>query len=253
MGLVHIVLLATSFSGAPKTGSAAPQVFDSVSLKRYVYPLANPISCPKVTVDTSGFPAAKPWAEAAKSVVENWFTPICQLLATDGYDPITRVKSGSAFRVPKGITLVFKPTLEVPAYCVGSTITINGAWITAHPDDLGMVVHELTHVIQQYPDSPTTPGWLVEGIADYTRWWRYEPELHAGAGRTKINPAKSKYTDAYRTTAVWLAWAGRKYNYALVPCLDKAMRDKRDPMPIFAKLTGKNADDLWQEFVMEVK
>jgi hypothetical protein len=93
----------------------------------------------------------------------------------------------------------------------------------------------------------------VEGIADYTRWWRYEPELHAGSGRTKINPANSNYTDAYRTTAVWLAWAARKYNYALVPCLDKAMRDSRDPMPIFAKLTGKNADDLWREFVAEVK
>jgi hypothetical protein len=152
MPLLHFVLFAASYIDSPKPAAGS----DAVSLRRYVYPLAAAIPCPEVVVDTRDFPESKAWAEAAKSVVENWFTPLCQMLATDGRDPITRVKSGRAFRVPRTITLIFKPTLEVPAYCVGSTITINGAWITSHPEDLGMVVHELTHVIQQYPGSPTT-------------------------------------------------------------------------------------------------
>ena len=39
--------------------------------------------------------------------------------------------------------------------------------------DEGILIHELTHVIQPY--SGGVPDWLSEGIADYTRWVRYEP------------------------------------------------------------------------------
>jgi len=144
---------------------------------------------------------------------------------------------------------VIKKEISAPAWANGGTITISGKWITQHPDDLGMVVHELTHVVQSYPGSKSTPGWLVEGIADYIRWWRYEPE----APRPKVDPVKSKYTDSYRTTAAWLAWTSRKYNMGLVPALDRSMRKGEDPMPLFEQLTGKNADDLWSEFAASFK
>ena len=35
-------------------------------------------------------------------------------------------------------------------------------------------MHELVHVVQQYRRRP--PGWLVEGIPDYIRWYLYEPQ-----------------------------------------------------------------------------
>ena len=116
-----------------------------------------------------------------------------------------------------------------------------------------MVIHELTHVIQSYPQSSKTPGWLVEGIADYIRWWRYEPELHATTGRKRINFDKAKYTDSYRTTAMWLAWCSRKFNMGLVPALDLAMRRSEDPMVVFVAKTGKDADSLWAEFASQMK
>ncbi len=222
-------------------------------LTRHVYPMAKEIRCPKVVTDVTDFPDAKAWADQAKRIVEVWFPRVTELLATDGRDPITGQPNGAPYKAPKQVRLIFKKELNVPAYASGDTITINGAWITAHPDDLGMVVHELTHVIQQYPDSPNKPGWLVEGVADYIRWWRYEPELHAGAGRTKVNTEKANYTDSYRTTAMWLAWCSRKYDMRLVPALDKAMRDSDDPMPLFLKLCGKNPKDLWQEFLADQK
>lgn len=221
----------------------------SNDLSKHVYPLAAPMVSPPVVIDVTDCPEAKPWAEAAKVLVVEWYPKVTQLLATDGKDPMTGEKKGEPFKSPSEVKLVFKKTLNVPAYASGGTITINGEWIARNPDDLGMVVHELVHVVQQYPNSRTKPGWLVEGIADYIRWWRYEPELHAGPGRTKVNPDTAKYTDAYRTTAVWLAWASRKYDMRLVPALDKAMRDRQDPMPLFEKVTGKSADDLWKEFV----
>lgn len=218
-------------------------------LAKHIYPIAKPIVCPKVEVDATDFPEGKEWIDTAKVLVETWFTTVCGWLGTDGRDPATGEKKGEAFQPPKVIHLVIKKEISAPAYTTGGTITVNGKWITAHPDDLGMMIHELTHVVQHYGGGRRVPGWLVEGIADYIRWWRYEPELHATSGRTKIDPAKSNYTDSYRTTALWLAWCGRKYNMALVPSLDKAMRDREDPMPIFEKLTGKTAPDLWKEFV----
>lgn len=219
------------------------------TLDRHIYPLAPAMKCPPVVVDASDFPEGKPWGDKAKTLVEMWFGKLTELLATDGRDPVTKESKGRAFSPPTTLRLVIKKEINVPAYTSGGTITINGKWITDHPEDLGLVIHELVHVIQNYPGARTTPGWLVEGIADYIRWWRYEPELHATTGRTKVNPDKAKYTDSYRTTAVWLAWCARKYDMRLVPCLDKAMRDREDPLPLFAKLTGKAPDELWKEFV----
>lgn len=222
-------------------------------LNKYIYPLAKEIQGPEIVLDTTDFPEGREWMESAKGVVEEWFPKVCQLLGTDGRDPVTKQEKGKAYEPPGKLRLIIKKKISAPAYATGNSITVNGEWITKHPEDLGMMVHELTHIVQHYPDSKTTLGWLVEGIADYIRWWRYEPELHATSGRTKVNPEKAKYTDSYRTTAVWLAWSSRKYNMALVPCLDKAMRDREDPMEVFPRLTGKSADELWDEFIGTLK
>lgn len=208
---------------------AAMQV--SQSLERFVYPLSKQLVCPPVVVDSSDLPAQEEWGKAAKAVVEQWYSNITALLATE------------KFKAPKQIRLVIKKEISAPAWASGDTITISGKWIASHPDDLGMIVHELTHVVQQYPGGKA-PGWLVEGIADYIRWWRYEPE----APRSKIDFGKANYTDAYRTTAWWLAWSSQKYNRGLVPALDRALREGKDGMDVFEKMTGKDADQLWQEF-----
>src|SRR6185436_1626809 len=114
-------------------------------LARHVYPLAKRLDCPPVVVDVSDFPESQAWGDAAKAIVETWFPTVCSLLATEEY------------KAPKEIKLVIKKTANSPAYASGSTITINGKWITDHPDDLGMVVHELTHVIQMYPRNQKKP------------------------------------------------------------------------------------------------
>lgn len=208
-------------------------------LDRFVLPLSKPLACPPVVVDASALPEQKAWGEKAKTLVEAWFPQITALLCTEG------------FAAPAEIRLVIQKELKVPAYTSGSTITINGKWITDHPDDLGMVVHELVHVVQRYPATHGRTGWLTEGIADWIRWWRYEPEYFATHGRPRIDPAKSKYTDSYRTTAYWLAWAAKKYDLRLVFELDRALRHGDDPLPVFTKTTGKDADALWAEFMAQ--
>jgi hypothetical protein len=214
---------------------------DKLDLSRHVYPLSAAIASPRISVDATDYPEGAAWGEEARKLAERWFPTLTTLLSTAEYKP------------PAEIKLIIKKEIGPPAFASGGSITINGKWITAHPEDLGMVIHELTHVIQSYPRNKANTGWLVEGIADYVRWWRYEPELMATPGRTRIDPEKSKYTDAYRTTAYFLAWASRKYHMGLVPALDAVLRKGEDPMPVFERMTGKDADKLWQEFVADTQ
>lgn len=203
------------------------------TLARHVYPLAKPLPVPTINLDVTDAPYTKAWGEKAKEVVISWYPMVTSLLATE------------TWKAPNEINIVIKKELNVPAYAAGNTLTINGKWITDHPDDVGVMVHELAHIVQSYPRNKVDTGWLVEGIADYIRWWRYEPE----APRPRINVEKAKYTDAYRTTAYWLAWVSRKYDMRLVPALDAELRKGDDPMPIFEKFTKKKADELWKEFI----
>ncbi|MGV3614001.1 MAG: basic secretory protein-like protein [Fimbriimonas sp.] len=205
-------------------------------LARHVYPLSPALTTPPVVIDVTDAPHTKAWAEKAKALVEAWYPTVTSLLATESYKP------------PKTIKLTFKKEISAPAWAANGEITINGKWITEHPDDLGMVIHELTHIVQSYSWN-RTPGWLTEGIADYVRWWRYEPE----APRPKVDPVKASYKDAYRTTAAFLAWSSRKYDMRLVPALDRAIRERRDPLAEFSRLTGKDVDALWAEYVATLK
>jgi len=228
-----VVLVSAAFA---LTSSFVTPDITKDSLQRYIYPLSKPISAPDITIDVKDAPDMEAWAETAKDLATAWFPKLCELLSTANY------------KAPTKLTFVFRNKQDAPAYATGSEISFNATWIRAHPDDLGMVVHELTHIVQRYPRNKVNTGWLVEGIADYTRWWRYEPE----APRSRINFEKATYHDAYRTTAWFLAWSGQKYNQALVPTLDAKLRAAEDPMPVFEQLTGKTADTLWSEFAAAV-
>jgi hypothetical protein len=219
--------LILTFAASLSLAAAAQQ-----DLSRHIYPLAPRSDAPPVVIDVTDSPESKQWAEAAKKLVEDWYPVVLALLSTQDY------------KKPNEIKLIFKKEIEVPAYASGDGITINAKWIAEHPDDLGMVIHELVHVLQQYPRNRANTGWLVEGIADFIRWWRYEPE----GPRPRITE-NSKMTDGYRVTAHFLAWAGKKYDLRLVPSLDSVLRKGEDPMPVFEKLCGKPADEVWKEFV----
>ncbi|WP_146431819.1 basic secretory protein-like protein [Blastopirellula retiformator] len=43
---------------------------------------------------------------------------------------------------------------------------------------------------------------MVEGIADYIRYWKYEAERP----RYPLNRGRTKYTDGYNNTAAFLAF-----------------------------------------------
>jgi hypothetical protein len=191
-------------------------------------PPANPAV--KVTVDVREVPELKGWADKAAALAEKWHPIISRMLHSNGHVP------------PSEVRIVFKKELKVPAYASGRTITISGKWVTDHPDDWGMVVHELTHVVQGYKRGG--PGWLVEGIADYVRFSHYEPKT-----KVTVNPKRASYKDGYRTTAKFLAWAEAEHDRDLVRKLNETLRQGRYKDELFEKHTGKNLDRLWADFL----
>jgi hypothetical protein len=86
-------------------------------------------------------------------------------------------------------------------------------------------------------------GWLTEGIADYIRWFIFEPQSHgadtAYLQRRFESDAKKgqvyvpKYNDSYRVTANFLDFVARKYDRHIIRKLNDALRQ------------GKYYDDLW--------
>ena len=196
---------------------------------------ATTAATPKVKVVFEGEPAAevRAWADEAAHVVLEWWPQIARLLATDD------------FRAPEQLTLTFKTELKGPAHRTSDGLFIGIPWITAHPDDFGMIIHEMTHAIQDYHGVPKDAGWLTEGIADYIRYWHYEPEVP----HRRIDSAKASYRDGYSTTGAFLAWLIVKYDRRTVRQLDAALRAGKYGDAIFEEITGKALAPLWSEFL----
>lgn len=188
-----------------------------------------------VTIDTSESPDVEPWAKEAKALVEKWYPQVEAMLPSPD------------FRPPREVRIVFQKDMKGVADTSGNRIRIAVDWIKRHPEDKGMVIHEMTHIIQSYP--PSRAGWLVEGIADHVRFFRFEPA-------TKVvlrNPDRASYRDGYRTTARFLDWAQRTYDANLVAKLNAALRRGEYDPALFQTATTKTLDELWAGFVADVK
>jgi Peptidase of plants and bacteria len=191
----------------------------------------------QVRVDTSEVPDLEPWGAKAKELVLKWHPIIAELLKSEG------------FTSPSEVKIVFKKDMKGVAFTSGNTITIAGDWIKKRPDDYGMVVHELTHVIQSYPRTKGKDGWLVEGIADYVRFYKYEPKTKLGP---ILNPDAS-YHLGYRVAAQFLAWIEKTHDKEIVAKLNQALRKSEYKEELFKDATGKDLDDLWADFLKSQK
>lgn len=192
---------------------------------------ASPQARVEVVVDVSEAADLAAWMAQAKAVCEEWYPRIAERLASEGYTP------------PAKVSLVAKKDLKIPGAASGARIEVGAAWIRKHPDDVGMVVHELVHVVQRYPSYE--PGWLTEGIADWLRYYVFEPEKP----KRKIDRTKASYKDAYATTAAFLDWIQRTHDKDAVRKLNAAMRATAYRPELWREMTGKDLDPLWADFL----
>ena len=196
------------------------------------------------TLDVSQSPDLKEWAETKlKPAVDQWYPIWVDCLASDG------------FTAPKKFKITIKP-MDGVAATGGTDIEVSEEWIKGQikrpewNEAIGSVIHELVHVAQQY-GSQRNPGWLVEGIADYYRWFHYEPAAH----HPKLSPrraARAKYSDSYQTTAGFLEYVARNHDHEFVVKMNAAMRQGRYSPDLWKEFTGLTVQDLWSEYVKSV-
>jgi len=176
-------------------------------------------------------PELQEWADSLRPIVEKWYPIIVQTLPSEGYT------------APRKFTITIKESNQI-AFARGTEIVCGAKWFRAHPDDRGAVVHELVHVVQQYRGR-RNPGWLVEGLADYIRWFKYEPRNK----RPRPNPNRAKYTDSYQTTGAFLEWLAANKDHEIAVKLNAAMRQGRYAQELWKEYTGQTVDELWAEYI----
>jgi len=96
-------------------------------------------------------------------------------------------------------------------------------------------------------DSTRTPGWIVEGICDYARWFLYEPQTH-GAEITARNLARARYDGNYRISANFLNWVTETYCKDIVQRLNAAAREGKYTEELWKTATGHTVQELGDEW-----
>jgi serine/threonine protein kinase len=182
-------------------------------------------------VDVADAPEMKTWAEKVARICEKAYPMLNDDLKSEGFKPATVV------------TLTVSNNYQGVAATSGQHIVGSARYFKRNPNDVGAMVYETVHVIQRYR-GPDVPGWLTEGVADYERFFRFEP---GKLGR--IDPASAHYDGSYRVTAAFLAYLTKKYDADIVRKLNKTLREGKYQPDYFKGLTGKpisQLDDEWR-------
>lgn len=198
------------------------------------------------TLNATVAPDLMEWADTQlRPVVQEWYPRLVDLLPSEG------------FRAPTNVTIRFRDNMgTVPASAGGGYINCNAGWFRRElkREALGSVVHEMVHVVQSYgsnrrgnPNATRTPGWIVEGIPDYVRWFLYEPQTR-GAEITRRNLEKARYDASYRVSGNFFDWVSRQYDSNIVVKVNAAARQSRYTEELWKSATGKSLAELGEEW-----
>ncbi len=206
-----------------------------------------------ISIDTCDTHDLSIWAtDTLAPIVREWYPKIIDLLPGEG------------FEAPSKVSVVFSSSMQGVADTSGTRIRCAGKWFrkNLNGEAAGSVVHELVHVVQQYgrgrranPGGKRAPGWLVEGIADYIRWFLYEPQSH-GADEVWLKGRKNmqlREDAGYRVTANFLNWVTLKYDKNLVRELNAAIRQGNYDEKLWKQFTGHDQSELGAEWKADVE
>jgi hypothetical protein len=176
------------------------------------------------------------WAQQAKELIEQWHPRMLNMVPSKGYEPTTE------------INLVFIKGNKGIAWTSGNRITVVADWVEKHPDDIGLVFHELVHVVQKY--KTRVPGWVVEGVADYLRWAIYE-----GKPQTwfPYNQKEKGYLDSYQVTGGFFLWLETNRCPGIVSRINAAGNYGEYNESIITEQAGASLESLWADYLAERK
>ena len=204
----------------------------------------------QITLETTETPDLTEWARKDLApVVREWYPKLVKMLPSDGYE------------APKRVSVTFSASMRGVAATGGTRVRCAAGWFRQNlqGEAKGAVVHELAHVVQNYgvgrrnnPNATRTPGWVVEGICDYIRWFLYEPQTH-GAEITARNIARARYDGNYRISGNFLNWVTETYDKDIVRKLNAAAREGKYSEDLWKTATGHTVQELGDEWkaVME--
>ena len=244
LGTYRYLLLEVYLTTEHRFGNTFFSEIDVIDGKEHA-PASAPATQPayEIVFDASETPDLKDWGETRlKPICEKWYPMIVQMLPSEG------------FTAPRRLTVLFKKGMGGVAFTAGRNIVCAEPWFKQNLDGeaAGAVVHELVHVVQQYRrvrGGQQNPGWLVEGVADYIRWFLYEPAKL----RPRVNPDRAKYTDSYRTTGAFINYLVESVDKDIVTKLNTAMRQGKYTPELWKTCTGKTVDELWADYVQTLK
>lgn len=199
----------------------------------------------RIAIDTTETPDLTEWAHKELApVVKQWYPKIVKMLASEGYE------------APTQVGILFSANMQGVAATGGTRIRCAASWFRQNlqGEAKGAIVHELAHVVQNYglarrnnPNATRTPGWVVEGIADYIRWFLYEPQTR-GAEITARGIDRARYDGNYRVSANFLNWVATAYDKEIVAKLNAAAREGRYSEDLWKEATGCTVQELGDEW-----
>lgn len=245
-----------------ETGMSLPQAGDTPSTSPSPTPSPTANSSPSSGVATTkSAKSASPSSSAAPPpsyVITNSYCTVDTRQATDLYQVAVNLANTCQSAYPQIMshlgTVAATPdphviTLTDSGFSGGAvaytntatgSIAVSISYMRSQPTDMGMIVHELTHVVQSY-SYQTVPVWIVEGMADYMRYtlgystsWSY---FHCDS--------TDRYTSGYGCGAALLKYIERVYRPTVVKDLHATIRANQYSDNLFINYTGKTLEQLY--------
>jgi len=158
-----------------------------------------------------------------------------QLVNRFAFDPVN---------APQLVIVDFAPDFSPPASLNGTTITLSSDWVKQHPNDRGLLTHELAVMLEHYPSA--VPGWFADGLADYARDV-YGPADDDWSLPDRVQPQES-YRQGGAVTARFLLWLEQYTRLDIVDQLNHALQTKQPFASTFHRLTHHTVDELWNKY-----
>lgn len=186
---------------------------------------------PTITIDVSKAPEFAPWLNnTVIPLLGNWYQVISDKVAQPEYAPTCSFK------------LVMDPSYDGIAQVEeNNIIRMSTTYYTKHKTEMGSLVHEETHIIQNFNFS-VIPLWITEGLADWVRDFIYQD-------RPPTKPqASDNYTTGYGTTAAFFNYVQKNYDSNLIHELNVAAHNGTYTDTFWTQHTKKTVDQLWAEY-----
>ena len=186
----------------------------------------------EISMNIERAPGFQKEAKIIKEQSKKLLLELEKLLWVEGYRPL------------KKLNLFLARNVGAPGFSnAPRAVIIDADFFRRAPKNYNLIVHELTHCVQNYPEYVV---WVTEGIADLMS---YKLGYRTDVGSPK--PGGS-YKHGYSRAASFLLWLENKMDKDIVIKLHKLLRKGEYKPQFFIDNYEKDVDTLWAEFQVEI-